>query len=189
VFALSFFHTVLAERRHYGSLGFNIPYVFSQADLMVSVKQLRLLFASSTEIPWRLFEYLVGEVNYGGRITDDWDRRLVSAILRDIVSPEALVDLPLMPESGLELMPPHADATMKQHLLHIDKFPVDPPASLFGLHLSADDTFNLEEARQFLETLRTTGAGTGISAEEQTVAMKTAAVGLFHNVRLVIVSL
>ena len=32
-------------------------------------------------IPWESIRYLIGEVNYGGRVMDDWDRRLVACYL------------------------------------------------------------------------------------------------------------
>ena len=33
------------------------------------------------EIPWQSIRYIIGEVNYGGRVMDDWDRRLINCYL------------------------------------------------------------------------------------------------------------
>lgn len=40
--------------------------------------------------------YLTGECNYGGRVTDDWDRRTLTTILRKFYCPD-VVDIPNWP--------------------------------------------------------------------------------------------
>lgn len=40
------------------------------------------------EVPWEDLCYLVGEIMYGGHITDDWDRRLCRTYIQEFLNPK-----------------------------------------------------------------------------------------------------
>lgn len=42
------------------------------------------------QVPYDDLRYLVGEIMYGGHITDDWDRRLCRTYLEEFIKPEML---------------------------------------------------------------------------------------------------
>ena len=42
------------------------------------------------DIPFRVLRFLVTEINYGGRVTDDKDRRLMSNLINNFLGPEVL---------------------------------------------------------------------------------------------------
>jgi len=41
-------------------------------------------------IPWDALKFVTGDINYGGRVTDDWDRRCLRTILRKFYTDHAL---------------------------------------------------------------------------------------------------
>jgi dynein heavy chain, axonemal len=46
----------------------------------------------TSRIDYPALRYLTGECNYGGRVTDDKDRRLLSTLLNDYYCPEFVND-------------------------------------------------------------------------------------------------
>lgn len=58
---------------------FNICSGFNDSDFDISVQQVQM-FINESEDPYEALTYLIGECNYGGRVTDDWDRRLIVTI-------------------------------------------------------------------------------------------------------------
>ena len=94
VFSLSFFHAIIQERRKFGPLGFNIRYEFNDSDLSISYSTLSMFIHSvGTEdrVPWDAMLYMTGHINYGGRVTDDWDRVCLLSILKKYYS-QAVLD-------------------------------------------------------------------------------------------------
>ena len=81
LFGLCFFHGVVEERRHYGPIGWNQQYEFNISDLNVSAKHLHSFLAGGQPVDWRALTYLTADCNYGGRVTDINDRRLMRSLL------------------------------------------------------------------------------------------------------------
>lgn len=62
------------------------------------------------EVPYDAISYLTGECNYGGRVTDEWDRRLTMTILGDFYNPHVVTTNKCkLSESGLYTTPPKGD--------------------------------------------------------------------------------
>ena len=92
VMGLSFFHAIIRERRKYGALGWNEAYDYNTSDYKISKQQLSLMLNTYTEIPYKALIYLTGECNYGGKVTDDWDRRTLISLLRGFYTKDFVVD-------------------------------------------------------------------------------------------------
>ncbi len=90
LFSLCLFHGVCLERRKFGPLGFNIPYEFTDGDLRICMSQLKMFLIEYADIPFKVLKYTAGHINYGGRVTDDWDRRCIMNILQDFYDPQGL---------------------------------------------------------------------------------------------------
>jgi dynein heavy chain, axonemal len=86
VYALCFLHAVVLERRKYGKIGWNVPYDFNFSDWLISRKLLALYLTKAEEngdemIPWGSLKYLIGDAMYGGRVSDAFDRRVLTTYL------------------------------------------------------------------------------------------------------------
>lgn len=90
---LCFFHAIIQERRKFGPLGWNKIYQFNDSDLETSKKNLLHLLKDlkdPSDIPWESLVYLTGTINYGGRVTDDQDKRLMLTIIKLFFNPNVL---------------------------------------------------------------------------------------------------
>lgn len=56
------------------------------------MKQLYSMVESSEVVPFKALRYLTGLCNYGGRVTDDRDRRALATILDDFYNEEVISD-------------------------------------------------------------------------------------------------
>ncbi|CAM9445138.1 unnamed protein product [Ectocarpus fasciculatus] len=165
IFGLCFFHAVVQERRLYGPLGWNIPYEFNESDLRISVQQLLLFLEENSFVPLKALIYTAGECNYGGRVTDDKDRRTLLCILNRFYSPAFLDKEHDISPSGIFKCP--QDGDRQSYIDFVDQFPLVAAPEVFGLHDNATLTRDQNDTYALLQcVLDTEGGGGGASSSE-----------------------
>nr|XP_033200758.1 dynein beta chain, ciliary-like isoform X1 [Bombus vancouverensis nearcticus] len=149
LFALCYYHAVLAERRKFGAQGWNRSYPFNFGDLTISVSVLFNYLENSIKVPWEDLRYLFGEIMYGGHITDDWDRRLCKTYLVEYLKTELVEgELYLAPDF---LVPPNSDYDAYHQ--YVDNYlPAESPV-LYGLHPNAEIGFLTQTVENLFKTL------------------------------------
>ena len=167
-FGLTFFHSIIQERRKFGPLGWNIRYEFNDSDLESSLQVLKMFLTEQPTIPWDALQYVTGQINYGGRVTDDWDRRCLMGILSNFYTPDILKpDYKLSP-SGVYRVP--EPGPLSSYREYVDQLPLNDPPEIFGMHENANITFQAQETENILKTClsiqpRSSGAAAGSSPE------------------------
>ncbi|KAM4697749.1 dynein axonemal heavy chain 3 [Rhinophrynus dorsalis] len=168
LFGLCFFHALVQERRNFGPLGWNIPYEFNESDLRISMRQIQMFLNEYQEVPFEALTYLTGECNYGGRVTDDKDRRLLLSILSIFYSKDIQQDKYSLSPGDTYYVPSYG--TYQSCIDYIRNLPLITHPEVFGLHENADITKDNQETNQLfngvLLTLPRLTSGSGKSPQE-----------------------
>jgi dynein heavy chain, axonemal len=154
LYALTFFHAVIQERKKYGALGWNIAYEFNESDLRISVRQLYMFLQEDETgtIPFKALKYMTSECYYGGRVTDDKDRILINTLLEGYYNQEVVSDKNYLLASNPIYKVPSFE-THTEYLDYIRTLPMDTDPEVFGFNQNADITKNLNETNLLLDSL------------------------------------
>ena len=123
LFAICNFHAIIIARSKYGENGWNLVYDWTDADLNVSKKALKILLDEYKEVPYQLMTYLIGEILYGGRVIDDKDYRLMKTLIKTYIIPEIMQDGYKFSKSGLYYSP--QPSTLSHYISYIESLPVN----------------------------------------------------------------
>ncbi|KAJ8266677.1 hypothetical protein GJAV_G00133350 [Gymnothorax javanicus] len=178
VFVLAFFHAVVQERRKYGKIGWNVPYDFNESDFLVCMEILNTYLTKAhtqgeENIPWSSLKYLIGEVMYGGRAIDSFDRRILTVYLDEYLG-DFLFDTfqPFHFYHNKDVdykIPP--DGNKDVYVEEIEGLPLANTPEVFGLHPNAEIGYYTQAARDMWTNLidlqpQTGESGGGISRDE-----------------------
>lgn len=147
--SLAYFHTLLLERRKFLTLGWNTVYDFNDSDFEICNSLIQRLLEDYETVPWEAMKYLIAEANYGGRVTDDWDRRVIRAYADSLFNDNVLTvsNYQFSPLPNYYIF---ETSNAKEYLANIP--PLDKP-ELFGQNSNADVASQIREAEELLRNL------------------------------------
>uniref|UniRef100_A0A3B4Z926 Dynein axonemal heavy chain 8 n=1 Tax=Stegastes partitus TaxID=144197 RepID=A0A3B4Z926_9TELE len=169
LYSVAFLHSAVQERRKFGPLGWNIPYEFNSADFTSSVEFVEQHLddrGPRMDVSWVTVRYMLAEVQYGGRVTDDYDKRLLKCFARVWFS-KKMFDPSFCFYTGYKIP---VCKTVEEYMEYIQNLPiVDSPQAL-GLHPNADITYQTNTSAEALDIItniqpKESGGGSGATRE------------------------
>jgi len=147
------------------------------SDFFMSQAQVKMFLDQQPDVPYTALNYLVAEINYGGRVTDDKDVELIKSLLKRYFCPDILRDEYKL--SLLDLYYAPKEGTLQQTMDYINTLPLEDDPEIFGLHPNANITFKKKTVGEFIEMLimiqpRTVSSGAHVITPEEIVSTEAA---------------
>mmetsp|Transcript_13853 Transcript_13853/g.21612 ORF Transcript_13853/g.21612 Transcript_13853/m.21612 type:complete len:481 (-) Transcript_13853:121-1563(-) len=183
VYVLAFFHAVVQERRKYGKVGWNVGYDFNESDFRVSMNLMDFYLTKTYNekqeaIPWGSLKYLVGDAMYGGRVTCDFDRRVLTTYIAEYMGDflfDTFQPFHFYVSKDLDYTLP-AQSTLASSQEMIESLPLVTSPEVFGLHPNAEISYMTDSTKELwlgLVSMQPRGGGGGGVSSEEIIA-KTA---------------
>ncbi|XP_036777654.2 dynein axonemal heavy chain 10 [Manis pentadactyla] len=178
VYVLAFFHAVVQERRKFGKIGWNVYYDFNESDFQVCMEILNTYLTKASQqhdprVPWDSLKYLIGEVMYGGRAIDSFDRRILTIYMDEYLGDfifDTFQPFHFFQNKEVDYKIPIGDVKEK-FVEAIEALPLANTPEVFGLHANAEIGYYTQAARDMwahlLELQPQTGeSSSGISRDD-----------------------
>ena len=164
IYILAFFNTTVQERRKFGPLGWAIPYEFNASDFSASLAFMasQITDANKTskglfdESFWQTVRYGVCEIHYGGRVTDELDRRLIKTIGEFYFNNQRAfcLNAEMSAFDGSKGEYPIPDCQqVSQFIEKANLIPQNDPPDVFGLHSLADVKLRRDQANEIFQKI------------------------------------
>uniref|UniRef100_A0A7S2K9S5 AAA+ ATPase domain-containing protein n=1 Tax=Leptocylindrus danicus TaxID=163516 RepID=A0A7S2K9S5_9STRA len=182
VYVLTFLHAIVQERRKYGKIGWNVNYDFNESDFDISRKLISLYLNKANcggkdeSLPWGSIKYLVGDAMYGGRVSDDMDRRVLTTYVNEYIG-DFLFDENyqfFFSRDGFDYTLPQYSAGETAIDIakdYVESLPLTNSPSVFGLHPNAEIGYLMKRTTSMWANLialqpRTSSADEGLSRDD-----------------------
>jgi len=124
--------------------------------------QLRMYLDEQPTVPYKTLNYLIATINYGGRVTDDKDVRLITALLESYMNPKIMTGKYSFSSSGVYHSP--VELEYDKVIEYVSELPLEDDPEIYGLHRNSNITFQQKNVKEFFETLlsmqpRSSGGG------------------------------
>jgi len=156
-------------------LGWNVPYDSNDSDFDICENLLAMyLDENPNEIPWDAIRYLIAEANYGGRVTDAPDNRILRAYASEYFSPNAL-----QPKFMLSSLPTYfipEDNSLNAYRNYARELPLQDFPEAFGEHVNAEISSLIQDTDMICEIIigmEMGGGGGGASHDRDAAVMGT----------------
>ncbi|XP_054622281.1 dynein axonemal heavy chain 8-like [Dunckerocampus dactyliophorus] len=175
LYGVAFLHSAVQERRKFGPLGWNIPYEFNSADFTASVEFVERHLddcGPRKDVSWVTLRYMLAEVQYGGRVTDDYDKRLLKCFARVWFSKKMLdPSFCFYTEYQIPIC-----KTIEEYVDYIQGLPAVDSTQALGLHPNADIVYQKNTSAEVLDTItniqpKESGGGSGATRESIVYSM------------------
>ena len=116
------------------------------------MRQLNVMLAKYEKIPYSALLYLTGECNYGGRVTDFWDGRILNYLLSDFYNDDILYDHYRFSSLPHWYAPPDS-LYIDDYIAFIEKLPSSDSIEVFGMHENALISLARKETSEFFNAV------------------------------------
>uniref|UniRef100_A0A1B0D1E5 Uncharacterized protein n=1 Tax=Phlebotomus papatasi TaxID=29031 RepID=A0A1B0D1E5_PHLPP len=148
LYKLCCFHSIILERKHFRESGWNVQYDFNDLDLLVSVRNLRKFCSGTDEVTLKTLFHIIEFSNYGERVSDPWDQRLLSILFKSFVISQ------IDEEQRIKNTFSIPEDTNQENFMHfIDNLAIENIPNALGLHRNASNVKDDEDTKELLDTI------------------------------------
>lgn len=154
LFILSWYHTLVLERMKYVPFTFAKQHDLNDLDFYTAAKTVAKILDGQKVVPWAEITYLVGEIIYGGKISNTKDAEYCKALATKLFSEKTeqegfnLVENDETNRAGIVVSMPHGSSIESITQWIHDTVPEPVPFSWLGLEETISTKMKDREARE-----------------------------------------